>query len=1289
MFLSVIPSSGFAAAGDLDITFAQDGVDLTSVGDALDGDDVAFSAVHLPDGGYVVAGYTSNGRNTDFALVRYDESGHLDTSFGGGDGIVTTAVGSGHDQAYSVILDAQGKLVVAGYSSNGADDDFALVRYTSDGKLDPSFGGGDGIVVTAVGSAGDQAFSLIEDSSGNLVVAGTSFNGNDYDVALVRYDSNGLLDNGFGGGDGIVTTTVSSARDAANAVIEDSSGNLVIAGFAGVGGTYDFLLMRYDSTGALDTTFGGGDGVVTTDLGTNYDQSYSVVEDSSGNLVVAGRSTGGGSASWKLVRYQSSGAIDLSFGGGDGIVSTPALADAALSVLEDSTGKLVMAGAATVGSSVYGSSYAIVVARYETSGLLDASFGSDGVVITPVGSGYNTARAISEDNSGSLIVAGYADTGGYDDFVLIRYNSSGGLDTSFGDGNGIATTSLGSSYDNASSLIQDGDGNLVVVGSTATNNSFGYIHDFAIARYTNLGGLDSSFGNGTGIITTGIGAEDDQAHAVIEDSLGNLVVAGTTKNGFYYDFALVRFDSKGDRDTTFGANGIVTTSLSSGNDQLYSLVEDVDGGLIAVGYSDNGSNDDLAVVRYDSLGVLDTSFGGGDGFVTTDIAAGDDKAYSVIIDGNGRLVVAGTTNSGDSNFLVLARYLSSGELDSSFGDGDGIVTTPIIGSKHTTSAVIEDSAGRLVATGYYSTQAENDALALVRYDSSGVLDSTFGGSDGIQISEVSGYSQSYGQSVIEDTGGRLLVTGYAANGADNDVVLLRYEADGIPDSSFGGGDGVALLDTGLNEFGKALIQDKMGGYVIAGSSEGPDHFLVARFKGDPDSDGDGIFDAQDSFPDDPAASLDGDADGLPDAWNAGCDVDCQSGSGLTVDPFLDDTDNDGVINEDDAFPEDPAESEDSDKDSVGDNADAFPYDPEEWADSDGDGIGDNADEDDTRDNNPPVVTAPADLVLNASGNLTAVELGIAVAYDALDGSLQATADKPGPYTSGVQEIVWSATDEAGNTGYAYQQLTIYPQVGFEIEESLVAEGASAAVKVILSGPSPAYPIQIPVFVDPAGSATFGGDHNATNVILTVEQGDDPENEAMFAFDALDDGLTGETDESVLLTLDGVVDKPYVGASGAPVYYLPLADTATTRVVITELNLPPEASLKITENGEVVSSVFEGASAVNVEVVISDPNPNDTHTLDWYIDDVLLPEYLNLSKGTIPSEFLTVGEHRLRIEISDSAALPKTVTVEGVITVNAKPAGQQRQDPGGGGGGGSLSVFMWLTILLLGMRSQVV
>jgi len=180
--LSNLQSPVWAADGDLDTSFSGDGKQTTAIGS---GTDEANSVVLQSDGKIVAAGYSHNGTNNDFAVVRYNTDGSLDTTFDT-DGKVTTDIGSSQDQAYSVVLQSDGKIVVAGWSYNGSNNDFAVVRYNTDGSLDTTFDT-DGKVTTAIGSGIDAAYSVVLQSDGKIVVAGYSYNGTNDDFAVVRY----------------------------------------------------------------------------------------------------------------------------------------------------------------------------------------------------------------------------------------------------------------------------------------------------------------------------------------------------------------------------------------------------------------------------------------------------------------------------------------------------------------------------------------------------------------------------------------------------------------------------------------------------------------------------------------------------------------------------------------------------------------------------------------------------------------------------------------------------------------------------------------------------------------------------------------------------------------------------------------------------------------------------------------------------------------------------------------------------------------------------------------------
>ncbi len=412
IFTMVLQSLLMAKAGDPDTTFGTDGMVITEVGSSADR---AYSTVIQSDGKIVAAGHSYNGNDWDFALARYDSNGTLDTTFGTNGKVTTDVVYD--DYGYSVAIQNDGKIVVAGYSKT-YNGDFALVRYDSNGSLDTTFGG-DGKVVTDMLGQDDRAHSVAIQDNGKIVVAGYSNKGGfKWDFALARYDTNGSLDTTFDG-DGKVFTEVGGIAGYARSIAIQDNGKIVVAGYNYDGGIeHDFALVRYNDNGSLDTTF-GGDGKVITDLGGNGDQAYSVVIQDDGKIVVAGYSNKGGSGSdFALVRYNSNGILDTTFDGDGKVTTDVAYDDYGYSVAIQSDGKIVVTGYSSYG---YGNDIALV--RYNTNGSLDTTFGDDGRVIKDVGDddsirGYSVA--IQSDSK--IVVTGYSDIGGSDDFALLRYH---------------------------------------------------------------------------------------------------------------------------------------------------------------------------------------------------------------------------------------------------------------------------------------------------------------------------------------------------------------------------------------------------------------------------------------------------------------------------------------------------------------------------------------------------------------------------------------------------------------------------------------------------------------------------------------------------------------------------------------------------------------------------------------------------------------------------------------------------------------------------------------------------
>jgi uncharacterized delta-60 repeat protein len=413
----LLPITGAAAApGDLDASFGDGGIVRTRVGESSAS---ATAVAQQADGKLVAAGNSESRGRPVFTLTRYLEQGALDRSFGRR-GKVTTGFGSDLAYATAVAVQEDGKLVVAGSAGdNGAADDFALARYLQDGSLDPTFGDG-GIVITPVGSDLDDAYALAVQPDGKLVAAGTSVTGSYGDFALVRYGSDGSLDPSFGDG-GRVVTAVSPLIDIAFGLVVQPDGKLVAAGLSDLGGSSHstFALVRYRKDGSLDRSFGRG-GIVTTAVGSEGSAAYALVLQPDGKLVTAGLSRDDSGEDFALVRYRKNGSLDPTFGE-DGKVVTPVgnSTDTAEALGLQSDRKLVAVGH-TVGDDGR-TSFALV--RYLANGSLDGGFGDGGKVVTDAGPVFSSANAVAVQRDGKLVAAGVGSNQTRGFFALARYEA--------------------------------------------------------------------------------------------------------------------------------------------------------------------------------------------------------------------------------------------------------------------------------------------------------------------------------------------------------------------------------------------------------------------------------------------------------------------------------------------------------------------------------------------------------------------------------------------------------------------------------------------------------------------------------------------------------------------------------------------------------------------------------------------------------------------------------------------------------------------------------------------------
>ena len=374
-------------------------------------------------------------------------SGSLDDCFGVA-GKRTTDFGLTNDTAAAVKIQTDGKIVVAGSSASH----FALVRYNLNGSLDNTFGT-NGKVTTSFNSIYDAATALDIQSDGKIIAVGNV--DEDY-FALVRYNTNGTLDNSFGTG-GKVTTDFGFPIETATAVGIQLDGKIVVTGHRFNGASADIALGRYNPNGTLDSTFGTGGKVIITSPSDDF--AYALQIQSDQKIVVAGYSN----SHFALFRYNPNGTLDTTFGTGGQVIGSVFVSASALQIQPDQ--KIVVAGI-----SFNGSNQDFALARYNTNGSLDRTLGLVGTVTTDFGSSDDIALALKIQTDGKIVVAGYS----AGKFALARYNTRGFLDTTFGTG-GKVTTAIGSTNDEARGIDIQTDGKIILAGSSdnGTNSDVG------------------------------------------------------------------------------------------------------------------------------------------------------------------------------------------------------------------------------------------------------------------------------------------------------------------------------------------------------------------------------------------------------------------------------------------------------------------------------------------------------------------------------------------------------------------------------------------------------------------------------------------------------------------------------------------------------------------------------------------------------------------------------------------------------------------------------------------------
>ena len=444
----------------------------------------------------------------------------------------------------------------------------------------------------------------------------------------------------------------------------------------------------------------------------------------------------------------------------------------------------------------------------------------------------NGSQLIFESNPSHDITVEVTDAAGntYDEVLTIVVNDvvydSENTAPTFFVGDGFVTTNTvpngtSNQFENANAIEVLPNGKTLVAGRALSPDGF----NFSIVQYNADGTLDTTFGTNGITQIDFVGGSDNVNSIAIQDD-GKIVLGGQSEN----NLALARLNSDGTLDTTFGGTGTGRVSLaaSSGTDEINSIaIDDISGDIIVTGYSDL-QNSDLIVARFDSDGILDTTFAGGTGIATFE-TGGSDVGQTVRILGDQSILIGGTNNtafaSSEDEDFVLVKLTQNGELDTDFGDA-GIATIDLSLNDDKLGDFIVQDDGRIVIVGTTTAlgQSRTD-LVVIRYEANGLaLDPGFGDAGVTRIPIVGTNETGVGVALQDD--GKIVVTGESDG---SDVIVVRLDTFGDPDNSFDS-DGISILDLGGTDVASDVAIGADGGILIAGTSDvsGGDDFALLK-----------------------------------------------------------------------------------------------------------------------------------------------------------------------------------------------------------------------------------------------------------------------------------------------------------------------------------------------------------------------------------------------------------------------------------------------------------------------------
>ncbi len=411
------------------------------------------------------------------------------------------------------------------------------------------------------------------------------------------------------------------------------------------------------------------------------------------------------------------GTLDMSFGK-NGIVLTDGIYDGCNAMTIQQDGKIILAG-----TNYNGTGNVFQLIRYNTDGSIDFSFGFDGRVLTDLsGSTFEQINSVSIQSDGKIVAAGIV----YHDIAIVRYMENGSVDTSFGNEGSVITDLRNEDY--LTDMALQADSKIIVTGKTKSNDND--IQTSFILRYMPDGRPDASFGEKGKVLT--VFNEPVNINAITVQPDGKILTGGISNYLTPFSkFLVARYLADGSLDKEFGQNGLATTGFENIAESagILDIAAEGDGKIITVGGSEaiEGFQQNMTLVRFQNTGAVDSSFGK-NGIVITNFGETDPDIYSiatdVLLQPDEKIIAAGRSYKyATFSNLALARYQTNGNLDSSFAE-DGMQTTNMGGGTYCAGVALQTD-GKIVVAGTTNLEPSSSHFSIARYNNDVVLPITY------------------------------------------------------------------------------------------------------------------------------------------------------------------------------------------------------------------------------------------------------------------------------------------------------------------------------------------------------------------------------------------------------------------------------------------------------------------------------------------------------------------------------------------------------------------------------------